>query len=157
MYLYGTPRIAGTGRRRTSGVPALLGIGSYSFGAADDTVVAPVVEDTIVVDVAPQTPEAVTTPTTTVVDTVPPQIEPLPTLTAAEIDQKQFGYFGSMSAAVGVQAMTMSAGAALAIAGAIIGYKFKNSTRVSTREVILSTAIAAGTAFLAIFAIRTFR
>jgi hypothetical protein len=136
-----------------TGLRAMTGIGNYVFsglGAVD--VAAPVVVET-----PPDTSQIVDTTTTPAANGVPLPTDITPVLTDAEIDQKQFGYFGSMSAAVGMQAMSISGGVALATIGFFLGLKVANATRVSTKEIIAASAVAAASAFLGILAIKTFR
>jgi hypothetical protein len=155
MYIYRTSRNAGAGCPWSHAMRPLVGIGNYSFGAADDTAVVP--SDTIAVaDPALQVPDVLTVQPDVVSETIPTPVVTVPTLTEAEIDQKRFGYFGSMPAAVGTQVITVAGGIALSLAGVLIGWKLKNATRVSTREMLMTTAIAAGSAVAAVFAIRTF-
>ena len=145
MYIYNT-------RRPVTGLEAIAGIGNYVFsglGAVD--VVAPAV-----VDVPPTTPQIVDT-TTPAADVVPPPTDTTPVLTDAEIDQKQFGYFGSMSVSVGLQAMSIVGGIAIGSIAFFLGLKVGNATRVSSKEIVAASAIAAASAFLGILAIKTFR
>lgn len=147
--------------RRFPGISALAGIGNYSFGAVDDEVaVVPVIGEPMVVGVIPQTSldilNAVTTPTTSVVDAVQTPAETPVVLTDAQLELKKFGYFGSMPVSVGMQVMSIVGGVAGGLAGIIMGLKIANVTRVDTKEIILASALAAASAFAAIFAIRTF-
>lgn len=147
--------------RRFPGISALAGIGNYSFGAVDDeAVVAPVVSDLTAIDVTPQTSsdilDAVITPTTSIIDVTTAPTETPVVLTDAQLELKKFGYFGSMPVSVGMQVMSIVGGVAGGLAGIIMGLKIANVTRVDTKEIILASALAAASAFVAIFAIRTF-
>ena len=154
MYIYTGSNYRST--RRFPGISALAGTGNYSFGAVDDEViVAPVVDGT-----ASQTTsdilDAVTTPTTSIIDATTAPAETPVVLTDAQLELKKFGYFGSMPVSVGMQVMSIVGGVAGGLAGIIMGLKIANVTRVDTKEIILASALAAASAFAAIFAIRTF-
>lgn len=159
MYVY-----TGSNHRSPRGFPgigALAGIGNYSFGAADDeTTVVSVASEPVVIDTASQVPsdilDAVITPTTSVVDATTAPAETPVVLTDAQLELKKFGYFGSMPVSVGMQVMSIVGGVAGGLAGIIMGLKIANVTRVDTKEIILASALAAASAFAAIFAIRTF-
>jgi len=146
MYIYNT-------RRPVTGLEAIAGIGNYVFsglGAVD--VAAPVVVET-----PPDTSQIVDATTTPAADVAPPPTDTTPVLTEAEIDQKEFGYFGSMSVSVGLQAMSIVGGIAIGSIAFFLGLKVGNATRVSSKEIVAASAIAAASAFLGILAIKTFR
>lgn len=155
MYTYSTPP-----HRPATGLGALVGVGNYvfsGFGAADDVVAVAPPSGEIVPPATSQIIDTVTTPVTAAVDVVQPPDTAVPALTEAEIDQKRFGYFGSMSASVGLQAISISGGVAVSAIAFFLGMKLGNSTRVSTKEIVAASAIAAASAFLGILAIKTFR
>jgi len=165
MYIYRKqPAVNSIGYMNSplSGLGALAGIGNYTFsvfGAADnDTSIVLEPEQSADVEILPQ---VVVVPETPAPDTEQPPLEPpveTPTeLTEAEIDQKIFGYFGSMPVSVGVQVMTIASGVAISLIAFLLGMKLGNSTRVSTKEVLLASAVASASAFAGVFAIRTFR
>jgi hypothetical protein len=155
MYTYSTPT-----HRPATGLGALVGIGNYVFSglsAADDIVGAPLPTTEIVPSATSQVVDVVVPPEGSAVDVTIPPDTTVPALTEAEIDQKRFGYFGSMSASTGVQVMSISGGVAISIIALFLGMKVGKATRVSTKEIVAASAIAAASAFLGILAIKTFR
>jgi len=162
MYVYTNIRPFALGSNRAlTAIGALSGIGNYGFGAADDEAAVVVIPDASVTpESTQQVPsdilDAITTPTTSVVDAAQDTAETPAVLTDAQLEMKKFGYFGSMPVSVGMQVMSIVGGVAGGLAGIIMGLKIANVTRVDTKEIVLASALAAASAFAAIFAIRTF-